>query len=385
VHAVYPRHPGLRRLKDVIVFSTKGDSPLADKLSGGDYDGDKIWVCWDHRLTEPFANSPSLLEYKKWKKDDHFQPRNLGKSCLKNLCPDPLLPDFSDEFFDEFFRLGFASSFAESHLGSCTNLLEKYRYHNRVEVDKMVIHLANLCGVLVDAPKQGLQLKDEVVQMLRKEHGKCKEMPLYKDPKDRSPPAGDPESWDVLDRLVFEVGRNKVAQMKSEFQELKTAKAQYTDRHLTRLFRAIDEEKGRDESLKKVVAKLHDDLSSVWREWSQYRPDEAFNARVTRVFLRYQAIRPLSSECHNRRIRTWFSDADRPNSEWKLLKASALFRNSTGETTYPWWITMPELCYMKAHETSLELSRLQPRTVVDDVYLVLKPSAGLIRREDDEE
>jgi len=40
---------------------------------------------------------------------------------------------------------------------------------------------------------------------------------------------------------------------------------------------------------------------------------------------------------------------------------------------------------MKAHETSLEFNRLQPRTVVDDVYLVLKPSAGLIRREDDEE
>ncbi|KAJ0268939.1 hypothetical protein COL940_012908 [Colletotrichum noveboracense] len=35
--------PELHALKDVIVFSAKGDIPLADKLSGGDYDGDKAW------------------------------------------------------------------------------------------------------------------------------------------------------------------------------------------------------------------------------------------------------------------------------------------------------------------------------------------------------
>ena len=40
VHAVV--NPKLSRLKDVIVFSTKGSTPLADILSGGDYDGDKV-------------------------------------------------------------------------------------------------------------------------------------------------------------------------------------------------------------------------------------------------------------------------------------------------------------------------------------------------------
>lgn len=50
--------PSLKRLKDVIVFSSKGDSPLADMLSGGDYDGDQAWVCWDPEIVQNFTNSP---------------------------------------------------------------------------------------------------------------------------------------------------------------------------------------------------------------------------------------------------------------------------------------------------------------------------------------
>lgn len=39
--------PELRHFKDVIVFSSKGNVPLAHMLSGGDYDGDTPWICWD--------------------------------------------------------------------------------------------------------------------------------------------------------------------------------------------------------------------------------------------------------------------------------------------------------------------------------------------------
>lgn len=37
-------HDGLRHYKDVILFSTEGDTPLASLLSGGDYDGDTVTV-----------------------------------------------------------------------------------------------------------------------------------------------------------------------------------------------------------------------------------------------------------------------------------------------------------------------------------------------------
>lgn len=42
---------------DVVVFSTKGNTPLAHYLSGGDHDGDTIRVFWEPSLVEPFRNA----------------------------------------------------------------------------------------------------------------------------------------------------------------------------------------------------------------------------------------------------------------------------------------------------------------------------------------
>jgi hypothetical protein len=50
-------YPELAEYTDVIIFSTKGNSPLADLLSGGDYDGDTVRVFWEPRLVEPFKNA----------------------------------------------------------------------------------------------------------------------------------------------------------------------------------------------------------------------------------------------------------------------------------------------------------------------------------------
>ncbi|KAF2764504.1 hypothetical protein EJ03DRAFT_385915 [Teratosphaeria nubilosa] len=52
----------LAHLRDVIVFSSHGPRPLASKLSGGDYDGDTFWVCWDEALAKPFKNAPAPWE-----------------------------------------------------------------------------------------------------------------------------------------------------------------------------------------------------------------------------------------------------------------------------------------------------------------------------------
>lgn len=60
--------PALRHLRDVIIFSSKGPFPLAGMLSGGDYDGDKAWICWDPDIVGNFQNhpvppQPSLARY----------------------------------------------------------------------------------------------------------------------------------------------------------------------------------------------------------------------------------------------------------------------------------------------------------------------------------
>ena len=44
------KYPQSQSVRDIIVFSTKGNRSCASKLSGGDYDGDRVFVCWEPRL-----------------------------------------------------------------------------------------------------------------------------------------------------------------------------------------------------------------------------------------------------------------------------------------------------------------------------------------------
>ena len=51
--------PGLRALKNVVVFPSRGIRPHAMEMSGGDLDGDTFWVCQNPSLLfekneEPF-------------------------------------------------------------------------------------------------------------------------------------------------------------------------------------------------------------------------------------------------------------------------------------------------------------------------------------------
>ncbi|KAI5308411.1 hypothetical protein KEM55_005787, partial [Ascosphaera atra] len=54
--ACYKRE--LAHLKDVVVFPTRGNIPLASELSGGDYDGDTVWACWDPDMVDEYKNTP---------------------------------------------------------------------------------------------------------------------------------------------------------------------------------------------------------------------------------------------------------------------------------------------------------------------------------------
>ena len=47
-----PRFSKLSHLFNVIVFPTKGDRPLQNKMSGGDLDGDVYMCIWDKQLVD---------------------------------------------------------------------------------------------------------------------------------------------------------------------------------------------------------------------------------------------------------------------------------------------------------------------------------------------
>jgi hypothetical protein len=60
VRAVYSDQ--LTYIQNVIVFSTRGSYSLVEKMSNGDYDDDRFWICWEPRLIEEFKNAPPPIK-----------------------------------------------------------------------------------------------------------------------------------------------------------------------------------------------------------------------------------------------------------------------------------------------------------------------------------
>ncbi|KAK4182258.1 RNA dependent RNA polymerase-domain-containing protein [Podospora australis] len=88
--------PELAHLIDCVVFSTKGKRPAADRMSGGDLDGDPFFVCWDQDIIPTTISDPAHypgakepLSFKPISDDDRlvylvkYTNASLGK--VKNL------------------------------------------------------------------------------------------------------------------------------------------------------------------------------------------------------------------------------------------------------------------------------------------------------------
>src|SRR5436853_300158 len=102
-------------LKDVIVFPMVGDIPLAETLSGGDYDGDRPWICWDPEIVDAFENTP-------YRRGALPTAEDLGlDKCSKPVC--------KLTSHDEFLCRCFAFNAMPTNLGLCTREHERLCYH----------------------------------------------------------------------------------------------------------------------------------------------------------------------------------------------------------------------------------------------------------------
>jgi hypothetical protein len=393
VKAVSPRDPGLKRLKDVIVFSTKGATPLADMLSGGDYDGDKPWVCWDKRLVEPFRNDDRFDEFRNWDQNQYFEPIDPEKRTLQDLHPDVT----SGEFFEQFFRRGFTAALQENMIGLCTRMLEKHANNRRNTrfIDDESVLFANLCSVFVDAPKQGIRPTQKTIDLIRQRVGRQGGWLAYKTPFSQEGsgyPEGNPESWFILDRLVLDVGKRKVNEKKLQFMQVKNGKTRYPDQQVSKLYRELDDESDAgNQPLRRVMTQLGRDLLQVRQSWNEatmqkHRADRFFD-RIAPVYYQYSAIQPARAERENVdcRIKTWYNNGNGNGQEtsaaplcleWRLLKASKLFSMECTEKSFVWWMAMPEICYLKAMAKYDGSCARLPRLVCAEMYYVLKPRMG---------
>ncbi|TGZ77188.1 hypothetical protein EX30DRAFT_208101 [Ascodesmis nigricans] len=378
VRAVCPTHPGLRRLQNVAIFSTKGDYPLAGLLSGGDYDGDTVWVTWDSRLVKPFQNSSN--NYLSFTEDSWFVKPSLAPSDLN---PDPSDP----EFFSQFFTQGFSASLIDNLTGYCTSILERYIYSmgRKIRLDSNAVYCAKLCGFFVDAPKQGLFPTPKTLNLLDRISRKARHAGelRYKTPTNRILDSKDRETCFILDYLVLHVARNKADEKKKEFEQNPILSNMDPDLlvHINKIVDMADElarngNHGPRTVIKDLEKKLHD-LKDRWCTEMNGVTSESFHSRLEGIYDTYRAMRPPSGKEHlmDPCVALWAVNPDEAGSPWCKLRAALAFKICTNSTTsFPWWMAAWELALFKAVEQRNKRNVQAPRVVAVDMYTALKPS-----------
>lgn len=355
----------LRHLKNAIVFSIKGKTPLAHMLSGGDYDGDTPWICWDPEIVNAFENvglperTPSEKEFGLVNHSKSMQEVNLSS-------------------VDEFLYNSFNFNFRPCLLGICTAELEKLSYETSID-SEAAIHLSSLVSFLVDSRKAGLELtQDAWRSILKKVSRDQRQLPAYK--------SSDSRNWkqsNIIDYLKFKVAEGEKDKVLSDFAKVhKERKDDRKDEDLTRIWnqtldRSEEEKKCGKPELLNCLKGLRDSIKRTQSEWFKANVSDkiTFAASVQAATDSIQNIKPPRSDHHL--IITWQNS----EYEWDKVRASCLYKHHNGK--FPWYSVGETLCGLKAEANS------PTRTLTEDIYLAhrldTKRSKRIEARESGEE
>lgn len=377
--------PELADLTDVIIFSSKGDVPLADKLSGGDYDGDLAWVCWDPRLVANFENAevqeqPDLSRYIR---KDKIQFRQLLKSHKKDVAA----------AVSEMMVKCFAFNLTKSMLGSCTNYKESLCYSRGNVCDDVARILSTLLSNLVDQAKQGIEFTDEDLRTLKKDLAKdygvrqeYDRMPAYKS-----------ENWGsneaqkhIIDYLKFGIAQPII---KEELQSLNKAlnegSPEFYDKDLVSYYKKYDELARVPSELGKWVKGLQcyldQEIGKASEAWD--RSTSSWPEKVQTTYELWQAIQPdqapslsgqQSTANYAVAIETLLLGGEL--SHWELWKASFAF-NKFKRRRFPWQMAGRQLCHIKAMAVCAKTpgAAQAPAAVVPQIHASLRPDPKFIK------
>ncbi|KAK5989817.1 RNA-dependent RNA polymerase 1-like protein [Cladobotryum mycophilum] len=385
--------PELRKLKDVIIFSTKGKVPLADKLSGGDYDGDMAWVCWDREIVKNFRSAPVP------KTPNLFTAGYLGKLETKF---DDLMGQagrdahhgIADTQIDracrEFMYSALSFNLQPSFLGKCTKYKERLCYRNNSVTNDAAIVLSTLLSNLVDQAKQGILFTLKDWERLCKEYIKTPlrlEDPAYAT-GDRPRPSRRGGGMHVLDYLRFDVAKVVIHQALTSFnQAIQFSNIQAYDADLTKLFNnTYDAPTATLTGCKEVLDNLKDqvrELVETWKKKNGGGPkegDDGFAATTKQIHQKWFDMEPpmglRSTEFVQEILKDWGTEAN--TSAWQLLKASATFKFQYDKSyRFVWHMAGRQLGFIKArmHPVPKETA---PVLVIPEMWGVLRPDKKLI-------
>lgn len=382
--------PGLRKLKDVVVFSVRGDSPLADMLSGGDYDGDRAWVCWDPDIVRNFNSSPVPP-----------RPDLIGQGYVRKFNADFQSVIEANADMDKacasFMRQAIAFSMQPPLLGICTNFKERHCYFENSVTCETAVVLCTLVGMLVDQSKQGLLFNDDDFKRLKADMNmKSKELEYEKRSSSRYVKHNG--TVHVLDYLKFDVALVAIDKIREKFQKsINDSDVHFWDPDLVGLYHELEEQRTDSRTMKALLAHLRTEIDKVADQWrikmaGPQQDGSDFGTRLKGLFEAWTAIAPPPELQRSKLVQLYCEPwkGDPARSKWALLKASMTFKLCYHRTPkLPWRLAGQQLCWIKAMVTSRAVSDSSAVAVTAQMWSVLKPDsrkiAGLAARRENNE
>ncbi|UKZ77085.1 hypothetical protein TrVFT333_004803 [Trichoderma virens FT-333] len=313
--------PELRKLKDVIIFSTKGDKPLADMLSGGDYDGDMAWVCWDQNIVKNFDNAPVP-----------DKPDLISSGYLRQVTTQfkGILNQSKQgiEFTDEDWK-----RFCIQHLKKKSTFLPDPEYAKEK-----------------GAPRPDKNGRLHILDYLR---------------------------FDVADKVIDEV-------LESFSKTVNGNNAIPYDEDLTKLNNIYDERAKTSAGCRQLLTYLRGKIGALHDEWrvSMRKGIEGskFSNKAEAIYQKWIDIKPPPELLASGEFQDLLQDSNKASamSNWELLKASATFKNHhKNGYKFVWYMAGKQLGYIKAmaHRVLGETSTV---TVIPEMWGVLRPDKKLI-------
>lgn len=381
--------PSLRRFKDVVLFSIHGDRSLADKLSGGDFDGDQCIIIWDRAIVDQFKNEevPSDLPNLDLKHDktmfgeiigevvdEDQRARNLAK---KNGQKPKTRTTTLGRACRKFIRSSFEFNVRPNLLGPITKFKERYAYMHSIK-NRKVLQLSSLLAALVDMPKQGTLFDEIAWDAYRGSLALAKQMPktAYEDARVRQE-MKDPTRH-ILDWLQV-VAQQEIQVFKAEFANfIDSPTRQYSDSHITRFVDLWS----RDLADRKVSSKILTDLrAKVWvlvKLWPRTFGTDYATA-VEDIYQSWCNIRPEPDfECLFKKPFYEGPNA-REYNDFTMLKAAVTFQSCNHMPGFTFRMAGRQLRHLKGLVSGVEGSA--PTLVVPPIYPLLKPNRKLIEKE----
>lgn len=391
-------HPDLEEwgVTDVIVFSTNEKiRSLASLLSGGDFDGDKIWVFWDPEIVGPYKAKPeSIPNIEEFLDLDGKVTVSdvVDKLCIYNAAHHQIIQH-------QLYR-----SLQQSLTGIASSLFDEVSYRKSID-HPFAKTLAAVANASLDAPKQGYTIDSMKWGELKADAEKLtkRKKPAYKQLSNQVALAKTFKH--PLDFLRFNIALKRVRELTGVVELMFGSRALFMDAEshdcLENLFRThfggyqetvsplytkVSKTPGGEVALDnldipKIKTMLGEDfdeaigplvkkrvylsmlqeflvLEDIWRKWFKEQPQEIadvvwqadFTALMERITNRYRAIvpDPKASEVCPFVREAWASDTN-SMSQWGLVRASALYSRSRGvldRCKLAWIVAGQELAHL---------------------------------------